>query len=279
MQKHETSRPQRKILMSAEESLRDGNLEQALAQLQDRIRKNPSDAKLRVFLFQLLSVLGQWERALTQLNVAGELDAETLAMVQTYREALNCEALRKEIFSGKRSPLIFGDPEEWIALMLEALRATADGQHDRAQEIRNKAFETAPATSGSLDGQPFGWIADADPRLGPLLEAIINGRYYWVPYHRLHAIAIEEPADLRDQVWLPANLTFINGGETVALLPTRYPGSEDSTESRIRLARLTNWQEVSPGAYIGLGQRMLATDQAEYSLMDVREIILGSVNV
>ena len=265
--------------MSAEESLRDGDLEQALAQLQDRVRKNPSDAKLRVFLFQLLCVLGQWERALTQLNVAGELDAETLAMVQTYREALNCEVLRKEIFAGKRSPLIFGDPEEWIALMLEALRATADGQHDRAQETRNKAFETAPATSGSLDGQPFGWIADADPRLGPLLEAIINGRYYWVPYHRLHAIVIEEPADLRDQVWLPATLTFTNGGETVALLPTRYPGSEDSTESRIRLARLTNWQEVSPGAYIGLGQRMLATDQAEYPLMDVREIILESANV
>ena len=47
--------------------------------------------KLRVFLFQLLCVLGQWERALTQLNVAAELDAQALAMAQMYREALQCE--------------------------------------------------------------------------------------------------------------------------------------------------------------------------------------------
>ena len=264
--------------MSAEESLRDGDLEQALAQLQDRVRKNPSDAKLRVFLFQLLSVLGQWERALTQLNVAGELDAETLAMVQTYREALNCEVLRKDIFAGKRSPLIFGDPEEWIALMLEALRATADGQHNLAQETRNKAFETAPATSGNIDGQPFEWIADADSRIGPLLEAVINGRYYWVPFNRIQAIHIEAPSDLRDQVWLPSTLTFANGGEAVALIPTRYPYSEDATDPRIRLARLTDWQEVKPEVYLGLGQRMLATDQGEYPIMDVREINLDSTH-
>lgn len=262
--------------MTAEESLRVGDLEQALAQLQDRVRKNPADAKPRIFLFQLLSVLGQWERALTQLNVSGELDAEALAMVQTYREALNCEVLRKEIFAGKRTPLIFGEPEQWIALLLEALRATAEGQHERAREIRNQAFETAPATAGSIDGQPFEWIADADARIGPLLEAVINGRYYWVPFNRIQTIHIEAPSDLRDQVWLPATLTFANGGESVALIPTRYPGSEDATDSRIRLARLTDWREVSPDIYLGLGQRMLATDQGEYPIMDVREINLDA---
>ena len=33
------------------------------------------DAALRIFLFQLLAVQGQWERSLNQLNVAAELDA------------------------------------------------------------------------------------------------------------------------------------------------------------------------------------------------------------
>lgn len=262
--------------MSAEESLRKGELDQALAQLQDAVRKSPSDAKLRVFLFQLLAVLGNWERALTQLNVAGELDGGTLAMVQTYREALNCEALRAEVFAGKRTPLIFGDPEEWIALLVEALRTTAEGQHARAQEARNQAFEAAPATSGTVDGQRFEWLADADTRLGPILEAIINGRYYWIPLHRLRGIHIDEPADLRDRVWMPATLTFANEGETVALIPTRYPGSEASAEPQIRLASLTDWQELAPGAYVGMGQRMLATDQGEYPLMDVREVIFDA---
>ena len=60
--------------MNAEESLRDGDLQATLDALQAQVRADPSDAKLRVFLFQLQCVLGQWDRALTQLNVAGDMD-------------------------------------------------------------------------------------------------------------------------------------------------------------------------------------------------------------
>ena len=54
--------------MSAEENVRAGRLEQALADLQSEIRKRPGDGKLRVFLFQLLAVTGQRERAFDQLE-------------------------------------------------------------------------------------------------------------------------------------------------------------------------------------------------------------------
>jgi hypothetical protein len=37
--------------------------------------------------------------------------------------------------------------------------------------------------------------------------------------------------DLRDVVWMPAHLQFENGGESVALIPTRYPGSAASAGS------------------------------------------------
>ena len=102
--------------------IREGKLEEALAQLQESVRNDPSNVKYRVFLFQLLAVMGQWERALTQLNLIGEMDAGALAMVQTYREALLCEGLRTEVFAGKRSPLVFGKPEQWVALIIDALR-------------------------------------------------------------------------------------------------------------------------------------------------------------
>ncbi len=118
--------------MLAEQNLRDGNLTEALAQLQQEVRQDPANAQHRVFLFQLLSVLGDWDRAMTQLNVCGELDAGTLAMVQTYREALQCEVLREKIFAGKKAPLIFGKPGQWIALLIEALRLTAEGHHEKA---------------------------------------------------------------------------------------------------------------------------------------------------
>ena len=69
-------------LDAAEQSVREGNLDAALSSLQDQVRKDPAKAELRVFLFQLLSVMGQWERALTQLNVAADLDARALAMAR-----------------------------------------------------------------------------------------------------------------------------------------------------------------------------------------------------
>jgi type VI secretion system protein ImpE len=200
-------------------------------------------------------------------------------MVQTYRQALLCEGLRVEIFAGKRSPIVFGKPEQWMALLFEALRLTADGQHAQSQDVRDQAFELAPATSGTIsepDGQTFNWIADADPRMGPILEAIINGRYYWVPFHRIRTINIVAPVDMRDMVWMPAYFTWANGGETVGLIPTRYPGSEASDNNQIRTAHKTIWQELDAGVYQGMGQRMFTTDVGEYSLMDLRLITLDT---
>lgn len=262
----------------AQHLLREGHPQEALQSLQAEIRKAPADASLRVFLFQLLAVLGQWERALTQLNVLGEMDATTLPMVQTYREAIRCELLRADVFAGRRSPLVFGDPEPWVALLLEALRLTAEGHPTQAQAVRDRAFEAAAATAGTLDDQPFAWIADADPRLGPMLEAIVNGRYYWIPFQRIQVIALEQPADLRDFVWMPAQFTWANGGETVGLIPARYPGSHASADSLVQLGRKTEWLESEAETCVGVGQRILATDQDEYPLLDIRRIDLHSAD-
>jgi type VI secretion system protein ImpE len=261
--------------MEAEEHVRAGRLKEALAELQARVRKQPADPKLRVFLFQLLAVLGQWDRALTQLQVAGEIDPSALAMVQTYREALRCEILRREVFAGHRSPLVFGEPAEWMALLVQALKLAADDKVEEAQALRERAFEAAPTTPGRIDDQPFEWLADADPRLGPMLEAIVNGRYYWIPFHRLTEIQLEKPSDLRDMVWTAANLTLENGGQSVALIPTRYPGSEDAPDARLAMARATEWRERPFGLFEGIGQRVLATDQGEHALMDTRVVSLG----
>jgi type VI secretion system protein ImpE len=277
--------------MTAQELLREGQLDEALAALQQEIRQSPADAKLRVFLFQLLAVQGQWDRALTQLSVVGELDALALPMVQTYREAIRCEVLRSEVFAGKRTPLIFGEPPPWVALLLEALRLAAQGRHAEAGPLREQALDAAPALSGGVHlatritdkladetdrSETFTWLADADSRLGPLLEAIVNGRYYWIPLDRVQRLDLEPPTDLRDVVWMPGHFQWTNGGEAVALLPTRYPGSAEHQDPQIRLARRTEWLEPAAGVYFGLGQRLLSSDAGEYALMDLRQLTLNA---
>jgi type VI secretion system protein ImpE len=261
----------------AEQYLHEGNLSEALVQLQNQVKKDPANAKLRTFLFQLLAVLGEWDRALTQLNLSGDLDAANLAMVQTYREAIACEVLRKKIFQGEKTPVIFGEPTQWLALLQQALQLDASQQYQQAQQLREQAFELAPTTAGSIDGEAFDWIADADMRLGPVLEAIINGRYYWIPFSQIQQIQIEEPADLRDVVWMPAHFVWTNGGDAFSLIPTRYPQSELADDDALRLARKTEWQQLGESTYIGLGQRLLNTDANEYALMDSRNIQLNTV--
>jgi type VI secretion system protein ImpE len=262
-------------LDAAERAVRDGDLDAALRHLQEQIRQRPADAKLRVFLFQLLCVLGQWERALTQLNIAADLDAQALGMAQMYRDAVQCEMLRAGVFAGERSPLIFGEPAEWLALLIESLLVTGTSRSGEAQSLRERAFEAAPTSSGAIDGKPFEWIADADMRLGPICEAVINGRYYWVPFDRLTKVDLEAPADLRDVVWIPGHFQFSNGGEAVGLIPTRYSGSESAADDRVRLARKTEWREVSPDVFNGLGQRQFSTDAGDHAVMDIRSITLG----
>ncbi len=263
--------------MSAEQYLLEGKLALSLDHLQKQIRENPASPKHRVFLFQLLTVLGQWERSLNQLKVASDLDATNLLMAQTYREAVLCEAFRTEVLAGKRTPLIFGEPQPWVVFLVEALRLDAEGHLQEAKHMRDKSLATADVVSGKIDGVDFNWIADADSRLGPVLEVIVNGRYYWIPFQQISNIQIEEPKDLRDVVWMPAQFTWINGGSSSGLIPTRYPGSENSEDSTIKLSRKTEWEEIYEGTFKGFGQRLLTTDVDEYALMDVRLIEFKSM--
>jgi len=262
--------------MTPEEHLKAGDLDATLTSLQDRIRANPSDAKLRIFLFQLLCVLGDWKRAITQLKLSAEMDEAATMMAKTYREAIICEVYRDKVFSGEKTPLIFGEPEEWLALLIQAQKLLADGRVEQAADLRAKAFDVAPAMSGTVNGEAFEWIADADMRLGPVLEVIVNGRYFWLPFSQISRLEIDEPTDLRDSVWTAGTLTVANGGEVAVLIPTRYPGTADNGDDAARLARWTMWEDKGQETFVGTGQRVLATDKSDIALMDVRELCLGT---
>jgi type VI secretion system protein ImpE len=272
-------------MATAEELLAQGDPAAALQALQQQVRGKAADPQLRVFLFQLLCVLGQWQRAHDQLKVCGELDAGTLAMVNTYGAALQCEVARDAVFAGRHLPHVFGPPAAWVALLAQALQLDAQGHAEQAAALRSQALDQAPASAGVAHShsatpegqaaeQAFAWIADADSRLGPVLEVIINGRYGWVPFVHLREVTIEPVTDLRDLVWAPAHLEFINGGDTVALLPVRYPGAVG--DAALQMSRKTEWQAMPHDQFSGQGQRVLATDVAEFGLLELQRITLSA---
>jgi type VI secretion system protein ImpE len=264
------------VTSSAEALFRVGHLAESLGELQKEIRSRPADGRLRVFLAQLLMLAGEWDRAINQLNVAGELDSASLPLMYMYSAAIQCERVREAVFRGERTPLVFGEPEPWIAQLIQSLSLQTQGRTEEAAVMRAQALETAPATAGSLNGSAFDWIADADSRLGPVLEVVLNGTYYWVPFSRIRRVVTEPPEDARDLVWLPAELTWTNEGQATGLIPVRYSGSERSADNSILLSRRTEWREIADHAFAGTGQRVLTTSTDEVGILEVREIELQS---
>jgi len=259
--------------MTPEELLKEGRPDEALKGLQTMVRDDPANAKSRVFLFQLLSVLGDWKRANTQLQVLSEMDSDSMMLSRIFEPILVCEAIRADVFAGKRTPIIFGEPPEWIGSLAEAMELFGKGEYKAGAELRDKAFDAAPMSAGKINGETFEWIADADERLGPVLEVILEGRYYWIPFCRMRQVFVEPVTDLRDLVWAPAQFVWENGGQASGHIPARYAGTERSEEGNLRLARKTDWLNKA-GVHIGLGQRILATDAGEYPLLEIRNIEL-----
>lgn len=255
-------------------------LSDELSELQKQVRADASNAKLRIHLFQLLCVLGDWQRALSQLQVCAQLDAKALPMAQAYREAIRCESFRSEVFSGRRAPQVMGSPPAWLGLMIEALRLDGEPQSGAAAaDLRARALDDAAPTACTVDGVVCEWLADGDSRLGPICEVIVNGQYFWLPFESCSAIKIDPPVDLRDMVWAPAELTLPNQGKVPAFIPARYPETAKTTvegADALRRCTATQWVEHSPEAWFGLGQRMWMSDVGEHPVLDTREI---SINV
>src|SRR5580704_11269733 len=227
--------------MTPEELLKQGRLDDTLKALQQVVRDDPANPKARVFLFQLFSVLGDWKRADTQLKVLSEMDSDSMMLSRIFEPILPCEAIRTDVFAGKRTPIIFGEPPEWVGSLVQATELFGKGEFRAGIELRDKAFAEAPVTAGKINGEVFEWIADADERLGPVLEVILEGRYYWIPVCRSRQIIIEPVTDLRDLVWAPAQFVWENGGQAAGHIPTRYAGTESSGDGKLKLARKTDW--------------------------------------
>ena len=258
--------------MKAQDLLHSGQVDQALKLLQQEVRNDPGNVKLRAFLFEILSLKGQWDRAADQLKVMAGLDDRALLIARLYNLVLEAEPLRQEIFAGSAKPVIFGEPEPWMAKALHGVILAANGRDDLAYESLQEALNAAPATPGIVDGVPCEWMADADLRNGSFLEAVIDGKLFWVPFFRIRQLRIQPPKNLRDLIWPSVGFQWSNGGEAAGFIFARYSGTENVTDGELLLGRKTEWHEKTKGLSFGLGQRLLATETSDYPVLDLRSI-------
>jgi type VI secretion system protein ImpE len=243
---------------AADARLRSGDVDGAWQALLERLRAYPDDQRARMFLFQILCVKGSWDKARAQLGALAQLSPEAQMLAVAYRQAIDAEAARAAgCAGGAPTPLLHG-AADWIADVARAFALSGEA----AAALRGQAFDTAPDTPGEVDGRTFDFLYDGDARFGPAIEATVAGRWGLIPFAALEEIRTEGPVDLRDLVWLPVELRFRDGGTAAALLPARYPGTEEEADAELQLARRTVWREENGGVR-GLGQRVWTTSAGD----------------
>ncbi|WP_159675045.1 type VI secretion system accessory protein TagJ [Andreprevotia sp. IGB-42] len=265
--------------MTIDASAKPVSLAEELGQIEARIRQKPNDADLRAHLFQILALLGDWQRAQAQLQLCLTLNPDAISLVRGYGSALKAELVRAAVFAGKAVPQLPNDPPAWLPQLVEALHHDVQGRHAEASVLRDAAWALAPVAAGILlshDGagpQPYQWLADGDSRFGPVLEFFAGERYHWLPLSSVAGLRLSRPISRCDLVWAHAALTLHDGSETAVILPVRYPLPAQPAalpQDECLLSRYTEWEPLGgDGHYQGRGQRMWASDQNEYALLDL----------
>lgn len=252
--------------------LNSGDLDGARAALVERVRAAPDDQPARMFLLQLMLVLGEWDKAKAQLRALAQLSPEAQMLAVVCDQTIEAELKRAKAFAGDIPFPVLVSTSPWIEKLARALEVSARGDVESGDALRGEAFGEALNIPGNWNGKAFRWIADADPRFGPCFEAIVAGNWGLVPFEAVSSLKSEGPKDLRDLIWLPVEMSLRSGQSAAGFIPVRYPGTEKDSDTRLRLSRATDWRKTDHGD-IGIGQRLYFTDAGdEYDVLSLRSI-------
>jgi len=255
-----------------------GSINGALTMIEGRVRKDPRAFHERWQLFQWLCVVGDWQRALKQLQVASQLTPDFAQTAHVYRDLIRAEVFRLDVFAGRRTPGTLLAAPGWMETLLTALSSMNAGDIPAADASRSLALSEAPESAGKHDESPFAWFTDTDNRVGPACEIVTAGRYAWLPFVQMRRLDLARPAGLLDLLWRPVTVTLIDGSITHGFMPVRYPGSDQGSDA-IRLGRETHWTEVGETGVVALGQKTWATDTGDIAMLDVTTLSLDAAHV
>lgn len=225
-----------------------GKLNEAIQSLSAELRDNPTDAKRRTFLFELLCFAGEYERADKHLNLLADVSGEAKMGAVLYMSALHGERIRHKTF---------------------------DEQDFPTSAIDESKLRGGKLTLTNGETKDFTWMEDSDPRIGPRFEMFAAGAYLWIGYEHIESIEFQPPTKLRDLLWRPA---FIRTGPTFkgtelgeVLLPALFPFSFKNPDDQVRLGRATVW-DTSGEDPIPYGQKTFLVDDVDYSIMELAKV-------
>jgi type VI secretion system protein ImpE len=256
--------------MVGAELLETGRLLEAIERVAGELRVKPGDLAARTFYFELLSLSGDLDRAVKQLDILSTATNEFGAGVATYLGAIQAERERRTFFQGGPRPRVMSEPPYAVAC-LEAVEHYAAGDAGNAMVRLENASAYEHHLRGLLNGSVIDELNDSHDLLGPFLELVTDNHYAWVPWEAIQSLTIPEPRYLRDTIWTPASMSLHSGDHGEVLLFSLYVNSHLQPDE-VRLGRRTVWEQNPAGFTTAYGQKVISASNQDYPILEIRTL-------
>jgi type VI secretion system protein ImpE len=255
----------------------EGRLEDALRCQRRVVDNQPNDIAARLLLSDLSLFNGELEIATKQLNSISHDDPSMRNYVLGYRDLIRAESRRIRLFQD-RVPELPKDTPLHLQHRLKALHYVQHSELDAAIEAIDEADAKVPAVRGFVDGRPFEEIRDSDDLLASVLEWVREDRYGWIGFESIRTLRILDRTTIRDQYFVPAQMTLQDGSHLQGYVPALYPLSFQNPDELLRLGRETDWHSDLGGPIRGVGLRLLSFGEEELSWWDIHQIEIRAID-
>lgn len=261
--------------MDSKELIRAGKLSDARRQLIEEVKSFPADMGKRTLLFQVHTLLGEWDKAERHLDVLVTLDAKKETGVQVYKNLIHAERERIEVVRNGKRPSFLPETPAYLELYIAAREKLKENRVDEAIELFDKINSQIPLISGTINGKGFTGFNDIDISLSFFLETIVHERYIRVPFESIRELSITPPKSLLDLIWITARITTWEGLSISCYLPVLYPESFLHEDDRVKLGRMTDWTPAGGPFSKGMGQHIFLIGEEEVGILDIREALFN----
>jgi len=261
--------------MTSEELFHDGQLGAAVEAQIQRVKQQPGQIAERVFLFELLCLQDEFDRAEKQLDAIAQLDVQRDAAVQPYRNLIQAERQRRQLVRDGLPPVVSGEAPPRLMNHLQAVNRLREQSPAEAQALLDEAENDRPELKADIDGKSYDDFRDCDDLFSSVFEVFVGPQYLWVPMEQVRTVQFARPERPRDLVWAQVNMLMHDGSLLRGFFPVRYVDSGTAERDDLKLGRSTDWSDASSGPVRGVGQRMFLAGDDAHALLDVKMIALS----
>lgn len=259
--------------MDSENLLRAGKLSEARRQTIEKVKANPCDLSNRFLLFHILAFLGEWDKAEKHLDAMVAQTPSYEIGIEIFKSLITAERQRQRLWLDGGVPGFLPEAPSWLQHYLDARQALRGGRTEDAKRIFTDITETLLPVCGKFRNEDFIGFYDTDSSLAFFVEAFVFDKYVWIPVSQLRELSVDAPKKLSDLLWASAHLTTWEGLTLNCRLPVLYPGSYQHPDDRVKLGRMTDWNDLGNGLVRGVGQHVFALGEKDVAILELGEVI------